>query len=46
MSLVQLIKELRDCNILFLKEIEAALQLDNAFISKIENEKGYCQENI
>jgi transcriptional regulator with XRE-family HTH domain len=33
------IKELRESKGLFLREIGAALELDNAFISKVENEE-------
>lgn len=33
------IKELRENKGLFLREIGAALELDNAFISKVENEE-------
>jgi len=33
------IKELREGKGLFLREIGAALELDNAFISKVENEE-------
>jgi len=33
------IKELRESKRLFLREVGAALELDNAFISKVENEE-------
>ena len=33
------IKELRESKCLFLREVGAALELDNAFISKVENEE-------
>ena len=33
------IKELRESKGLFLREVGAALELDNAFISKVENEE-------
>lgn len=39
MALGKRIKELRESKGLFLREVGAALGLDNAFISKIENEE-------
>lgn len=39
MALGKRIKELRESKGLFLREVGAALQLDNAFISKVENEE-------
>lgn len=39
MALGKRIKELRESKGLFLREVGAALELDNAFISKIENEE-------
>jgi len=39
MALGKRIKELRESKCLFLREIGAALELDNAFISKVENEE-------
>lgn len=39
MSFGKRIKELRESKGLFLREVGAALELDNAFISKVENEE-------
>jgi transcriptional regulator with XRE-family HTH domain len=39
MSFGKHIKELRESKSLFLREVGAALELDNAFISKVENEE-------
>lgn len=39
MALGKRIKELRESKGLFLREVGAALQLDSAFISKVENEE-------
>lgn len=39
MALGKRIKELRESKGLFLREVGSALQLDNAFISKVENEE-------
>ena len=39
MALGKRIKELRESKGLFLREVGAALELDNAFISKVENEE-------
>lgn len=39
MALGKYIKELREKKGLFIREIGASLELDNAFISKVENEE-------
>lgn len=39
MALGKYIKELRDKKGLFLRQVGSALELDNAFISKVENEE-------
>ncbi|ADY52232.1 MULTISPECIES: helix-turn-helix domain-containing protein [Bacteroidota] len=39
MAFGKYIKELRESKGLFLREVGAALELDNAFISKVENEE-------
>lgn len=39
MAFGKYIKELRENKGLFLREVGAALELDNAFISKVENEE-------
>jgi transcriptional regulator with XRE-family HTH domain len=39
MALGKRIKELREDKGLYLREVGAALELDNAFISKVENEE-------